>query len=91
MRFLELTFNASVVATICYLTAVHCFDWNTLEPKVMFTQSQFNHFLAKCSLWSVYVGAGVISTTIVVALYKVIMLVRDHVLLTLVFFSIMVG
>ena len=91
MRFFELAFNASVVAAICYLTAVHCFDWDTLEPKLMFTQSDFNRFVAQCSLWSVYIGAGVVSTTVIVALYKVIMSVRDHVLLTLVFFSILVG
>ena len=79
---MEFTFNASVVAAICYLTAVHCFDWDTLEPKLMFTQSQFNHFVAQCSLWSVYVGAGVVSTTVVVALYKVIMVVGEYALLT---------
>ena len=75
MRFLELTFNASAVAALCYLIAVNCFDWETLEPKLMFTQSDFNRFVAQCSLWSVYVGAGVISTTVVFAVYKVTMVV----------------
>ena len=88
---MELIFDLSVVAAICILTAVHCFDRDTNEPKLMFTQSDFNHFVAQCSLWSVYIGAGVVSTTVIVALYKVIMVAREHVLLTLVVLSIMVG
>ena len=48
LRFLELAFNTSAVAAVCYLTAVYCFDWDTLEPKLMFTQSSFNQFVAQC-------------------------------------------
>ena len=79
LRFLEFTFNASAVAALCYLIAVYCFDWDTLEPKLKFTQSDFNRFVAQCSLWSVYVGAVLISTNVVVAVYKVTMLVCDQI------------
>ena len=76
---MEFTFNASAVAALCYLIAVYCFDWDTLEPKLKFTQSDFNRFVAQCSLWSVYVGAVLISTNVVVAVYKVTMLVCDQI------------
>ena len=50
LRFLELAFNACAVAALCYLTAFYCFDWDTLEPKLMFTQSSFNLFVAQCRI-----------------------------------------
>ena len=47
LRFFAFAFNACAVAALCYLTAVLCFDWDALEPRLMFSQSSFNHFVAQ--------------------------------------------